>query len=718
MRMCILPDVGNLIDTLQRCRKSKSLECARRLYETACCHGLDSESSVGNFVVQMLAECGYIASAEQVLQRLDFQNEHSWTALILGCIDHGRSHHAFDLYQRMKQSNVSPSAYTFMALIKACIQLQDAERGRVVHADIMQNAGVRDGYIDNALIDMYVKCGLLPKAREVFDELSVRDVVSWTALIGGYAEHGPGELALQCFQMMKEEGIFPNDLTLVCVLKSCGSIGALVEGRDIGREIMDKGLQGNTILSNSLVDMYAKCGALPEAQEVFDNLLVRNLVSWNVLIAGYAEHGPIYQALKCFEKMRAEGITPDGMSWTSLIAGFSEHGPAHEALALYEWMQREGILPDAVAYASVLKACSNAGATDKGRELHQEIVSKNYDSDLFISNNLIEMYAQSGTLEDAQNVFNKLEKRDICVWNSLIKACAVNQEGMLAVHYFEDMQRQGAKPDIVTFTCLLTACSHARMVDEGKKYFMLMRDLYRLVPTIDHYTTIVDLLARAGRMFEAEKFLLEVVPRSLHDEGMWAALLTACKAYGEVEVGERCYKWLSQKNPECAPHVHMADIYMSLGRLEDAYEIDKVRKLSAAKNKPVFATIEVNKEVHEFVSTIIPTTRISDLQKHMSSCLERQGYIPDICQIVRLMIEEEEDFLFNPMEERTMAFGFLSMEPGQSIRMTNIACSKYKNRRTSFSKYEEPRSHWTNLYCGLLCTNKYAIVVNCTHFYF
>ncbi|MCO5551484.1 hypothetical protein L7F22_004988 [Adiantum nelumboides] len=551
MCMSVLPDVGYLISAIQQCRKSKSLEGARCLYKTTCSHGLDSEGYVGNFVVQMLAECGCVVSAEQVLRRLGIQNEHSWTSLILGCIDNGQAHLVFNLYKRMKQINVFPSAYTYMALLKACNQLQDVERGKEVHAEIMQNAGERDIYVDNSLIDMYAKCGFLPKAREVFDQLHVRDVVSWTALIGGYAEHGLGELALECFQSMKEEEIFPNDLTLVCVLKACGSIGALEEGREIGREVMRKGLQVNTALSNTLIDMYAKCGALSEAQEVFDKLSGRNLVSWNVLIAGYAEHGPIYEALKCFEKMKAEGINPDGMTWTSLIAGFSEHGPPHEALDLYELMQQEGIHPDAVAYASVLKACSNVRAIDKGQELHKEIIMKNFDSDLFVSNNLIEMYMQSGTLEEVQNVFNNLENRDTCVWNSLIKACAVNQEGMLAVHYFEDMREQGFRPDIVTFTCLLTACSHAQMVDEGKKYFMLMRDLYGIVPTVDHYTTIVDLLARVGRMVEAEKFLLEVVPSCLHDEGMWAALLTACKAYGELEGGERCYKSVSKKCLSC-----------------------------------------------------------------------------------------------------------------------------------------------------------------------
>ncbi|KAH7277279.1 hypothetical protein KP509_39G043700 [Ceratopteris richardii] len=232
-------------------------------------------------------------------------------------------------------------------------------------------------------------------------------------------------------------------------------------------------------------------------------------------------------------------------------------------------MQQEGILPDAVTYASILKACSNTGAINKGKELHKDLVCMDYINDLFVSNNLIEMYAQGGNLLDVQKVFNMLAVRNICTWNSVIKACAIHQEGRLAMHYFEGMQEQAVKPDVVTFTCLLTACNRSQLVAEGKKYLLMMRDQYGITPVIDHYTSLIDLLARLGHLNEAEK-LLEAVPMSMHDEGMWAALLTACKTHGELDVGERCFHQLADNESESAfTQILTADICKSLRRLED-----------------------------------------------------------------------------------------------------------------------------------------------------
>ena len=193
--------------------------------------------------------------------------------------------------------------------------------------------------LGNSLVDMYAKCGMLAKAQEVFEDLPNRNVVTWSALIAGYTRHNLGDEALKCFRRMQDEGISPNAVTFICILKACGSTASLHIGEEIHAEVKKQGLLGkDVVLATALIDMYAKCGVLRKSQQIFDKLRVRNVICWNSLISGYVEHEHVVQAYKCFRQMGEEGI-----------------------------------FPDAVTFICILKACSRTGGLEMGKEIHEEI---------------------------------------------------------------------------------------------------------------------------------------------------------------------------------------------------------------------------------------------------------------------------------------------------------------------------------------------------------
>ena len=268
------------------------------------------------------------------------------------------------------------NAITYVCILKACSSIGDSNKGQEIHTEIEKNGLLEINLLlCNALLDMYAKCGLLTKAQKVFDRIPVRDVVSWTSIIAGYTDHGHGEEAINAFELMYMEGVCPDVVTFLCVLKACGHIRDMVKGEEVHAKIESRGfLDINIIVGNTLVDMYVKCGSLTRAQEVFDGLHDRNLVSWNALISGHAELGKAEEAIKCFERMQLDGVSPDG-----------------------------------ITFVCILKACSSLGATSKGIEIHVEIERQGLiERDILVGSTLVDMYARCGSLVKAHQVFDKL----------------------------------------------------------------------------------------------------------------------------------------------------------------------------------------------------------------------------------------------------------------------------------------------------------------------
>ena len=218
--------------------------------------------------------CGELPKAAQLLEEAFVRDVFSWSALISGYVQMGKAHEALNCFERMQREGISPNAVTYTSILKACGSIGDIDKGKEIHREVRSNRLIeKDILLATALVDMYVKCGMLTEAQQMLESLPIRDIVSWNALIVGYAQLGLGYKVWSCFQYIQNEGLSPNVVTYVCILQCCGCICDHKKGEEIHEEIMNKGfLEKDVVFGNASIDMYAKCGELAKVQELLESL--------------------------------------------------------------------------------------------------------------------------------------------------------------------------------------------------------------------------------------------------------------------------------------------------------------------------------------------------------------------------------------------------------------------------------------------------------------
>lgn len=494
--------------SLKACASSRFLDEGKKLHAQIDKGGLlDHDIIVGNALVDMYAKCGSLFTAKLVLEKLPARDLFTWTALIAGYAEYKHGEEALECLEQLQAEGIRPNIVTFLCSVKACASIRNLHKGLEVHAQIERSGMLeKELVIGNALVDMYIKCGSLAAAHEVFDMLRDRDVVSWTALITGYLEHGLSEKALKLLDRMLLEGVCPNVVTIISGLNACSNIGATGKGLMLHAQMENKEYdEKDLVLGTTLVNMYAKCGSTVIAQKVFDNLQARDAILWTALLEGYTEHGQGEAALKCYKRMQLEGVSPDDFT-----------------------------------YVCGLKACGSLGATHELQEVHAEIERRGLlEKYVLVGNTLVDIYAKCDRLTLARQVFDKLPTRDVDSWNPLIAgyAHAGKCEGVLCM--FECMLREGITPDSVTFVIVLNACGHAGLSVESETYFEAMSNDFGIAPARQHHNTLVDIYSRAGQMDRA-RALIEKMPLS-PDTILWRTVIGACRNCGNAELAKQVF---------------------------------------------------------------------------------------------------------------------------------------------------------------------------------
>lgn len=597
-RVTELPSVETLVCTLQQYRKEKNLAHATRLHTNLCAHGLEAHPELGNYLVPMFVECRSVFDAHRVFHRLVRRKEYSWTSLLQGHVNLDDCELALDLLPNMQNDCVEPSCFTFVALAKACAVMKNMEKGQDIHCEIAKEGFEGDCFLGNTLVDMYAKCGLFAEAWDVLDNLSSQDVVSWNALIAGLADSMLAEDVLKCREQMQSKGIHFNEVTYLSCLKACGSIKALDVGQELHSEIADGKLISHPFVCNALLDMYAKCGHLAEAEDVFDAMATHDIVSWTALVAGYAEQGLGDEALKCLNKMLAENVPPntvtfiyflkasgsimgasrgrdthreivlrgfedDGLiisslvdmyakfgsaveaqkvfddspvrdivTWNAIISANAEQGVGKQGLECFKKLQLEGISPNANTFACSLKACTSKGAITEGQKLHTRILKEGYDSFFVVGSCLVDMYSKCGWLAEAWTEFANLSPvQDIQLWSTLILGYADHGSSAMALWLFALMQEQGLLPDNGIFASMIKVCSKTAALDLGKKFHaqVLKSNLFDDVTGI----ALVDMYSRCGGL--AENYSTTDIQSSM-DTVKWTAFITSYAREGETDL--------------------------------------------------------------------------------------------------------------------------------------------------------------------------------------
>lgn len=392
----------------------------------------------------------------------------------------------------MEHQGLAISQETAYSLLQVCIKKKDLAAGKQVESLMIKSGLHLVSLLGDHLIRLFASCGSLPDASKAFWKISEPTVYTWNAIISAHARLEDGNRALELYRKMQQVGMTPDTVTFLCILKACAGVGALLQGRQTHDQAIRHGLDSNAF-SNSLVDMYAKCGSLEDACCVFDGLNTRTVVSWGAMMAGYVENGNCLYTFELFERMKENGIEPNR-----------------------------------AIYLCILKACISKGDIRQGRLIHYEIIKSGSDLELMVGNTLIDMYAKFSCLEDACRVFDKLPHRDVVSWDVRIAGLTDHGHSFLALELFEKMQQDGLKPDKYTYSCILKACATEGAVWQGK----LVHD--RIVrcgfeSNIVVVNTLIDMYGKCGCVGEACKVFDGLLSR---DVVSWGTIIARCVQHG------------------------------------------------------------------------------------------------------------------------------------------------------------------------------------------
>lgn len=473
--------------------------------------------------------------------------------------------------------------------------------------------------------------------RKVFDMMPKRDVVSWNTVIAGNVQNGMYEEALAMVREMGNANLRPDSFTLSNVLPIFTEHVDVCKGKEIHGYAVRHGFDTNLFIGSSLLDMYAKCARVADSYRVFHMLPQR-----------------------------------DGISWNSIVAACSQNGMFDEGLKFFRLMLKDDVKPGPISFSSIIPACSHLTSLHLGKQLHGYIMRAGFDDNVYIASSLVDMYAKCGKIEKAKCIFSNMELHDIVSWTAIVMGCALHGHALDAISLFEKMQMEGVRPTYVSFIAVLTACSHAGLVDEAWKYFNCMTQEFQINPGLEHYAAIADLLGRAGRLEEAYDFICSMP--SEPPSSLWSPLMTACRVHKNVELAEKVAERILRVDPESiGAYVQMSNIYSAAQRWKDAAKWKVSMKQRGFRKQPACSWIEVRNRVHAFLSgdTSHPYyNKIDEALEVLLEQMEKDGYKPNTSEVLHDVEEEQKKQLLQHHSERlAIAFGIISTPPGTEIRI-------------------------------------------------
>ncbi|MQL93046.1 hypothetical protein Taro_025693 [Colocasia esculenta] len=672
----VMPDAFLFPKFLQACANTGDAETGRLLHSLAIRTGLLElavEAHVSNSILGMYAKCGEMDSAKKFFEKMDARDRVSWNSLISGHCQRCENEEALRLFQRMQIEGIEPGLVTWNILITSYNQMGKSD----VAMGLMKKMG---------------NSGLVP------------DVVTWTSMISGFTQNNRADQALDLFEEMLLAEVEPNHVTFASALAACASLKDYRKGNELHAYAVKAGCANRLLVANSLIDMYAKCGRLEDAQRLFygiaerdaftwnsliggyaqagycgmaydlfsrmeDGGVPRNFVTWNVMISGYLQNGDMDQAMELFQRMEYDGVGRSTSSWNLLISGSLQNCQRNTALGLFCQMQSHGERPNYITILSVLPACANIFSTLKVKEIHGCVFRTALLSEVSVSNSLIDTYMKSGDVISAESMFAGIPYKDVQSWNALIEGHILHNQPETAIDLFEQMKLEEVKPDQATLASVLHAYGLMGLVDEGRKLFSSMNRVFQISATMEHYAAMVNLLGRSGRLKEASEFI-ETMPLE-PDTSVWTALLTASRKYGNVELTNLALGHLLRIKPRNSVIRRLSfQMHALYGQTGDVLRMSSLGKVSDEDDNLGCCWIQVKNKVHNILTgdlSFINSERICNKLESMSKEIK---LIEMAVSHRQLIIEEEnkEEAAGIHSEKIALAFALISTTHG-SIRI-------------------------------------------------
>jgi len=512
--------------------------------------------------------------------------------------------------------------------------------------------------------------------RLVFQQVNHPNPFLWTALIRGYAVQGPFSESVVLYNRMRREGTGPVSFTFSALFKACGAVLDVDLGRQIhAQTILIGGFASDLYVGNTMIDMYVKCGLLDCGRKVFDEMAERDVVSWTELIVAYAKSGDMESAGELFHELPVK----DMVAWTAMVTGYAQNARPKEALEFFERMQDAGMETDDVTLVGIISACAQLGA-DKYANWVRDIAEKygfGPAGNVVVGSALIDMYSKCGSIEEACKIFEGMKERNVFSYSSMILGFAMHGRAHAAMQLFHEMLKTETRPNRVTFVGVLTACSHAGLVEQGRQLFATMEKCFSVAPSADHYACMVDMLGRAGRLEEALQ-LAEAMPMEPNG-GVWGALLGACRIHKNPEIAQIAANHLFRLEPNgIGNYILLSNTYALAGRWDDVSRLRKLMREKGLKKNPGCSWVEAQKGViHEFYAgemTHPESIKIKEALEDLLDRLKAHGYQPILSSVTYdISDEEKKRILMHHSEKLALAYGLLSTDAGCTIKiMKNI----------------------------------------------
>ncbi|KZV40893.1 pentatricopeptide repeat-containing protein [Dorcoceras hygrometricum] len=605
-------------------------------------------TSIGSAFLLAKLICVYstlslISDAEKVFGSAPvdcFCNPFFWNSALRVNISLLRYKETLKLYGRMRELNIQPDGFGFPLIIRACGMKGDIKLCRNIHCHVISTGFINNVCVSNELLGMYGEIGQMPVAYKLFDRMPIRSYVSWNIMVSGFTKNFDCSGAFEMFCRMEEEGWRPNSVTwtsllssfarcsqndeaweffvlmrkeginataesIAVVISTCAELNQFNKGESLHGYVITAGFENYVFVRNALISMYGKNGDVENAEYLFLGLKSKSIVSWNALISAYAQAGLCDEAFSAF--LRLENLKDDlklrsnVVTWTAVINGFLSKVRYRESLEIFRQMLFAQVLANAVTVASMLLVCCELSALPLGREIHGHCFRRLMDSDILVTNGLINMYMKCGSLRTGDSLFQKMIYRDINSWNTMITGYGMHGFGRSAQEMFDQMLDSGIQPDEVTFVAVLSAFSHSGLVAEGRALFDRMTRDFQIEPRVEHYACMVDLLGRAGLLKEASD-ILKSMPMEPNGP-VWGALLNACKMHANTNVAEEtALQIFNLKSEVTGSYMLLSNLYAATGRWDDSAKVRLSAKTRGLRKIPGQSWIEVNKKSHIFAA--------------------------------------------------------------------------------------------------------------------
>ncbi|KAL6215792.1 hypothetical protein ACLB2K_015220 [Fragaria x ananassa] len=686
---------------------SSSLSQAQQAHAQILKTGLSNHTNLTTKLLSLYANSLRFFEAKLVLDSIPHPNLFSFSTLIHAFAKLNSFGNALSLFSQMLARGLAPDSFLFPSVVRACAGLQSSQSAQQVHAISFSSGFALDSFVQSSLVHMYIKCGRIGDARKVFDRVPERDVIIYSALISGYSRRGCVDEAMRLldemrglgfvpnvvlwngmiagfsqsklyastvgvFQKMHSQGFEPDGSSISSVLPAVGELEDLDIGVQIHGHVIKRGLKSDKCVVSALVDMYGKCACTLDMSRVVGEMDELDVGACNALVTGLARNGLVDNALEVFRQFKGQGVELNTVSWTSIIASCSQNGKDMEALELFREMQIEGVEPNSMTISCLLPACGNIAALMHGKAAHCFASRRGMLSDVYVGSALIDMYAKCGKIQLSRLCFDKMPTRNLVCWNAVMSGYAMHGKAKETMEIFHMMQRSGQKPDIISFTCVLSACSQNGLTEEGWYYFNSMSKEHGIEARIEHYACMVTLLGRAGKLDEAYSMIKKMPFEP--DACVWGALLSSCRVHNNVTLGESTAKKLFHLEPgNPGNYILLSNIYASKGMWTEVDRVRDTMKSLGLRKNPGCSWIEFKNNVHMLLAgdkTHPQMNKITEKLNTLSSEMKKSGYFPSTHFVLQDVEEQEkEQILCGHSEKLAVVLGLLNTPPGSSLRV-------------------------------------------------